>query len=551
MPDASTLPGAADKAPLDVAIVGGGLAGLYAIYRLRGMGLRVRAFEAGSGIGGTWFWNRYPGARCDVESLEYSYSFSEDLQQQWKWPERYGTQPEILRYINHVADRFDLRRHVQLNTRVKSALFDADANEWTLRTDKGDVIRARFCVMAAGNLSTPRVPDFKGLQDFRGKWYHSGLWPHEGVDFSGLRVGVIGTGSSGIQMIPIIARQAKHLHVFQRTANFSLPARNAPMEPERERRHKTEYPARRRAAHDTPFAIGGHPKPTRSALDVASDERRAAYEAKWQEGGSISFLYAYTDLLVNKDANDTASEFVREKIRSIVKDPRTAELLAPKDHPIGTKRLCLDTGYYETYNRDNVTLVDVRSDPIREITPTGLRTEGGAAFELDALVFATGFDAMTGALREIDVRTSAGASLADKWEGGPLTYLGLMVAGFPNMFIVTGPGSPGVKTQMIASIEQHTDWIADCLEHMRRQGLDRVEATAEAEADWVQHVNAVADSTLYPLANSWYLGANIPGKPRVFMPYVGGFDRYKRRCDAVAANGYEGFRLTRQAALVA
>ncbi len=422
-----------------------------------------------------------------------------------------------------MADRFDLRRDVQLNTRIVSAVFDSKAGDWMLKTDGGEEIRARYCVMAAGNLSTPRVPDFKGLKNFKGKWYHSGLWPHEGVDFSGLRVGVIGTGSSGVQMIPIIARQASHLHVFQRTANFSLPARNGPMETERERSHKADYPARRAAAADTPFAIGGHPKPTRPALAVPEAERQAAYEAKWQEGGSISFLYSYTDLLVNKESNDTASEFVRDKIRGIVKDARTAELLAPKDHPIGTKRLCLDTGYYETYNRDNVTLVDVRSDPIQEITETGLRTAGGQPFELDAIVFATGFDAMT----------------------GPLTYLGLMVSGFPNMFVVTGPGSPGVKTQMIASIEQHVDWIADCIGHMQNNGFDRIEASPQAEMEWVHHVNQVADSTLYPLANSWYMGANIPGKPRVFMPYVGGYDRYKRHCDTVAAKGYEGFRLSR------
>ncbi|MDP3159007.1 MAG: NAD(P)/FAD-dependent oxidoreductase [Reyranella sp.] len=546
MPDASHTPSIRE---LDVAIVGGGLGGLYAIHRLRGMGLRVRAYEAGSGIGGTWFWNRYPGARCDVESLEYSYSFSDELQQDWKWPERYGNQPEILQYINHVADRFDLRRDVQLNTRIVSALFDRKAGLWTLRTDKGEEVRARYCVMAAGNLSTPRVPAFKGIGDFKGKWYHSGLWPHEGVDFTGLRVGVVGTGSSGVQMIPLIARQAKHLHVFQRTANFSLPARNGPMEPERERRHKADYPARRRAAYDTPFAIGGFPKPTRSALDVPEAERNAAYEAKWQEGGSISYLYTYTDLLVNKEANDTASEFARNKIRGMVKDPVTAELLAPKDHPIGTKRLCLDTGYYETYNRPNVTLVDVRSDPIAEITPTGIKT-GKQEFEFDAIVFATGFDAMTGALREIDIRTSDGAVLADKWAGGPLTYLGLMVSGFPNMFVVTGPGSPGVKTQMNASIEQHIDWIAGCLDHLHKQQLDRIEPAEQAESDWVHHVNQVADSTLYPLANSWYVGANIPGKPRVFMPYVGGFDRYKQRCDAVAANGYEGFTLSRAKAEV-
>ena len=548
MPDASRGPA---PRQLDVAIVGGGLAGLYAVHRLRSMGLRVRAYEAGSGVGGTWFWNRYPGARCDVESLEYSYGFSHELQQEWKWPERYGTQPEILKYINHVADRFDLRRDVQLDTRIVSALFGSKANEWTLKTDGGEEIRARYCVMAAGNLSTPRVPDFKGLKSFTGKWYHSGLWPHEAVDFSGLRVGVIGTGSSGVQMIPIIAQQAKHLTVFQRTANFSLPARNAPMESERERRHKAEYPARRAAAADTPFAIAGYPKPIKSALAAPEAERNAAYEAKWQEGGSISYLYAYTDLLVNKESNDTASEFVRNKIRSTVKDKRTGELLAPKDHPIGTKRLCLDTNYYETYNRDNVRLVDVRSDPIAKITASGLRTEGGQEFELDAIVFATGFDAMTGALREIDLRTTDGAVLRGHWEGGPLTYLGLMVSGFPNMFVVTGPGSPGVKTQMIASIEQHVDWIADCIGHMHHKGFDRIEASSQAESEWVSHVNQVADSTLYPLANSWYTGANIPGKPRVFMPYVGGFDRYKRHCDAVAAKGYEGFRLSRHKAAVA
>lgn len=546
MPDASH---GSSPRRLDVAIVGGGLAGLYAIHRLRRMGLSVRAYEQGSGIGGTWFWNRYPGARCDVESLEYSYSFSEELQQEWKWPERYGTQPEILKYINHVADRFDLRRDVQLNTRIETATFDRDSGLWTLRTRDGETIEARYCIMAAGNLSTPRLPDFKGLKSFRGKWYHSGLWPHEGVDFSGLRVGVIGTGSSGVQMIPIIAQQARHLTVFQRTANFSLPARNAPMEAERERRHKANYRERRIAAYDTPFAIGGHPRPTRSALEVSDEERNRAYESKWQEGGSISYLYAYTDLLVNRQSNETASEFVRNKIRATVKDPRTAELLAPKDHPIGTKRLCLDTNYYETYNRPNVSLVDVRSDPIAEITESGLRTEGGQSFELDAIVFATGFDAMTGALREIDIRTTGGnaaeVSLRDHWAGGPLTYLGLMVSGFPNMFIVTGPGSPGVKTQMIASIEQHVDWIANCLDHLARNGLDRIEPTAEAERGWVEHVNQVADSTLYPLANSWYVGANVPGKPRVFMPYVGGFDRYKKHSEAIAANGYEGFALGR------
>ncbi len=532
----------ATRIELDAIVIGAGLGGLYALHRLRGLGLKVRAYEAGDGVGGTWFWNRYPGARCDVESLEYSYSFSNDLQQEWKWPERYGTQSEILKYINHVADRFDLRGMIQLSTRIVSAVFDRATNLWTVTTDKGDTAVAPYCIMATGNLSTPRVPDFKGIESFKGKWYHTGLWPKDGVDFSGQRVAVIGTGSSGVQMIPHIAKAAKHLTVFQRTANFSLPARNGPMEVARESKHKAEYPERRRAAYDTPFGIAGFPPPTKSALEVSEEERNRTYEEKWAEGGSISFLYGYTDLLTNKASNDTASEFVRNKIRGIVKDQTTAELLAPKDHPIGTKRLCLDTNYYETYNRPNVTLKDARSSPILEITANGLRTKD-TAYDFDAIVFATGFDAMTGALNEIDIRTSDGAVLRDKWQDGPLTYLGLMVAGFPNMFTITGPGSPGVKTQMILSIEQHMDWIADCLKHLETTGAKRIEAEPQAELEWVHHVNEVADSTLYPLANSWYVGANIPGKPRVFMPYVGGVPAYKKKCDEVAAAGYQGFRL--------
>ena len=531
-----------EPAKFDAIVVGAGVGGLYAIYRLRKLGLAVRAFEAGGGVGGTWYWNRYPGCRCDVESMEYSYSFSDELQQEWQWPERYGTQPEILRYINHVADRFDLRRDIEFNTRVKEAGFDSKTNSWTVKTDKGDAATARFCIIATGNLSTPRTPNYLGLESFKGKWYHTGLWPHEGVDFTGLRVGVIGTGSSGVQSIPIIAKQAKHLYVFQRTANFSLPARNAPMDPDKESAHKAQYPQRRRAAFDTPFGIAGYPAPVKSALDATEEERMRAYDTKWSEGGSISFLYSFTDLLINKDSNETASEFVRRKFRATVKDPRTAELLCPNDHPIGTKRLILDTDYYETYNRDNVTLVDIRSKPIEEITPAGLRT-ASAEYALDAIVFATGFDAMTGAMKEIDIHTDAGISVREKWEHGPRTYLGIMIAGFPNLFMVTGPQSPGVKSQMILACEQHVDWIADCLQYLRDHGFSRIEAEEDAEDGWVQHNNEVADRTLYPLANSWYVGANIPGKPRVFMPYVGGVAAYKKKCDEVAASGYEGFRL--------
>jgi cyclohexanone monooxygenase len=527
-------------ANFDAIIVGAGVGGLYAIHRLRKLGLKVRAFEAADGVGGTWHWNRYPGCRCDVESMEYSYSFSDDLQQEWHWPERYGTQPEILRYINHVADRFDLRRDIEFNTRVKQAVFDSNTRIWTITTDKGSVATARFCIMATGNLSTPRRPDYPGLESFAGKWYHTGLWPHEGVDFTGLRVGVIGTGSSGVQSIPIIATQAKHLYVFQRTANFSLPARNAPLDPAKERSHKAEYPERRRAAFETPFGIAGYPPPVKSALGTTEAERQQAYEAKWAEGGSISFLYSYTDLLLDKEANETASEFVRRKIRATVKDPKTADLLCPNDHPIGTKRLILDTDYYDTYNRDNVTLVDIKSKPIEEITPDGLRT-ADREYPLDAIVFATGFDAMTGAMKEIDIRTDAGISIKEKWEHGPRTYLGIMMAGFPNLFMITGPQSPGVKSQMILACEQHVDWIADCLQYMRDRGFSRVEAEQTAEEAWVSHNNEVADRTLYPLANSWYVGANIAGKPRVFMPYVGGVAAYKKKCDDVAAKDYEGF----------
>ncbi len=531
---------ASSGADLDVIVVGGGIGGLYTIYRMRQLGLRVKAFEAGNGIGGTWHWNRYPGCRCDVESMEYSFSFSPELEQEWHWPERYGTQPELLRYLNHVADRFDLRKDVQLNTRVLTAHFDSTTNLWTITTDQNDTVSSPYLIMCTGNLSTPRVPDFPGIESFNGTCYHTGLWPQEGVDFTGKRVAVIGTGSSGVQSIPIIATQAQHVHVFQRTANFILPAENRPLDPEIESAHKATYRERRKAAYETPFGIAGYPPPTQSALEATPEEREAAYAKKWAEGGSISFLYAYTDLLVNEEANDTAAEFVRNRIRATVNDQRTAELLCPTDHPIGTKRLILDTHYYETFNRDTVDLVDARSTPIECLTPNGLRTTE-AEYDFDAIVFATGFDAMTGAMKEIDIRTDTGQNIQEKWEGGPQTYLGLMMAGFPNLFMVTGPQSPGVKSQMILAIEQHVDFIAGCLETLRNDDNNRIEAEETAESQWVVHNNEVANSTLYPKANSWYVGANIPGKPRIFMPYVGGVHTYYRRCNEVVANGYEGF----------
>jgi cation diffusion facilitator CzcD-associated flavoprotein CzcO len=523
---------------LDSVIVGAGFAGLYMLYRLRALGFSVRIYEAGEGVGGTWFWNRYPGARCDVESMEYSYSFSNALQQEWQWTERYASQPEILRYLNYVADRFELRRDIQLNTRVTAASFDESANRWIIQTDRGNRVSARFCIMATGCLSTPKDPDIKGLESFQGTVYHTARWPQENIDFTGQQIGIIGTGSSGIQVIPIIARQASNLFVFQRTPNFSVPAHNAPLSPEVIEDWKANYTAHRQRARTSRmgFLIEYEVK---SALEVSPEERETEYEQRWRHGGAAIYG-AYPDVFVNKNANNTAAEFVHRKIRGIVRDPAVAEKLLPRDYPLGTKRICVDTGYYETFNRENVTLIDTRSTPIKEITATGLQT-AETEYKLDSIVFATGFDAFTGALLNIDIRGRAGIRLKEKWSAGPLTYLGIMVAGFPNLFMITGPGSPSVLGNMVVSIEQHVDWIADCLVYVREHRFINIEANVDAENAWVEHVNELSGSTLFPLANSWYLGANIAGKPRVFMPYIGGMGVYRQKCADVAANGYEGF----------
>jgi cyclohexanone monooxygenase len=535
-----TTAGPEKTSDFDAVIVGAGFAGLYMLYRLRGLGLSARVYEVGGGIGGTWYWNRYPGARCDVESMDYSYSFSDELQQDWRWTERYATQPEILRYIEHVADRFDLRRDVQLETRVTAAHFDETAHRWHVVTDRGDHVSARFCIMATGCLSTPQVPKFPGLETFAGAWYQTGRWPHTEVDFTGQRVGVIGTGSSAIQSIPIIARQAASLMVFQRTPNFSLPAWNAPLDPEHERRVKSDYKEFRRRARDSRagFVV---PANEQSALAVPPEERDSEYELRWQRGG-LGFGQAFSDLLTCKEANDTAADFFRAKIHAIVRDTTVAEVLVPRDYPLGAKRICVDTDYYDTFNRDNVALVDLRSEPLVAITPRGVRTEADE-YEFDSLVFAIGFDAMTGALSAIDIRGRGGSTLRETWAGGPRTYLGIAIAGFPNLFTITGPGSPSVLSNMMVSIEQHVDWIADCLAHLQARNLTVIEATPEAEEAWVAHVNAVANATLYPLARSWYTGANIPGKPRVFMPFVGGVGTYRLKCDEIADRNYEGFTL--------
>jgi cyclohexanone monooxygenase len=523
----------------DAVVVGAGFAGLYMLYRLRELGLKARVYETGDGVGGTWYWNRYPGARCDVESMQYSYSFSEELQQEWHWTERYPQQAEILRYINHVADRFDLRRDIQLETRVTAATFDEARNEWKVRTDKGDEVVTRYFISAAGCLSAARVPDIPGLDSFEGTWYHSGNWPHEPVDFAGQRVGVIGTGSSGIQAIPAIASQAKAVVVFQRTPNFSIPAWNRPLKEEEQAEWKSKYAELREKARRTRSGIL-YEYSQRATTDVSEEERQQEYERRWKRGGA-NYTHAFNDIFTNKESNDQAAEFVRNKIRSTVKDPAVAAKLAPTDHAIGTKRICVDTAYYETFNQEHVSLVDLKAEPIDRIVPEGIRTQA-RTYALDSIVFATGYDAVTGSLDRIDIRGRGGKALKEKWTGGPRTYLGLMTAGFPNLFFITGPGSPSVLTNVVVAIEQHVDWIARCLQRMQAQGTRVAEPLAAAEEEWVEHVNEVASKTLFPTTKSWYMGANIPGKPQVFLPYVGGFGNYTDICEDVVASGYRGFK---------
>jgi cyclohexanone monooxygenase len=529
-------------ATYDVVVVGAGFAGMYMLHRLRGQGLSVRVYEQGGDVGGTWYWNRYPGARCDVESMQYSYSFSDELQQEWNWSERYAPQPEILKYANHVADRFNLRRDIQLNTCVDRAVFDESANLWSVITSDGNTVVTRYVVLATGCLSNARMPDIKGLADFKGQVYHTGHWPHERIDFTGLRVGVIGTGSSGIQSVPVIAEQASHLTVFQRTANFSIPARNAALTSEEREAFRAKYPEVRRFAREESRNGIYTAMPDRGALEDGDNERRSKYEQRWTHGG-LTFMSVYNNLALDKAANDTAADFVRERIAEIVRDPKTAKLLQPNNHPIGSKRICIDSDYFATFNRPNVTLVDIKSNPIEEILPNAVRA-GGKDYQVDALVLATGFDAMTGSVAKIDIRGRNGQTLNQKWAEGPKTYLGLMSAGFPNLFIITGPGSPSVLSNMIVSIEQHVDWIADCIAWMRDRGFEAIEAKTDAEEKWVAHVNEVAHTTLYPQANSWYMGANIPGKPQIFMPYIGGVGPYRQICNDVAAKDYEGFAMT-------
>ncbi len=546
----------------DVVVVGAGFAGMYMIHRMRQAGHSVHCFEAGSDVGGTWYWNRYPGARCDVESMEYSYDFDEDLQQEWEWTEKYATQPEILRYAKHVADRFDLRTNISFNTRVRSAHFDETAERWLVTADTVDTgeqtqtLSCRFFVMATGCLSSANMPDIEGRDSFGGQLAHTGRWPHEGVELAGKRVGIVGTGSSGIQAIPVIAEQAEHLTVFQRTPQFTLPARNGPLDPDEQERTKAEYAAFREQNRKMPGAFGSKQlRRMGNALDATPEQREAEFEFLWERGGTL-FLASFRDLMLDPEANRLAADFVGRKIAELVDDPQTAAMLTP-DGLIGCKRLVIDTGYYETYNRPNVRLVDVSNDgtPIARITEDGVVTgvatdeatgdESGQTelHELDVLIFATGFDAMTGSLLKVDIRGRGGRTLQDKWEDGPVTYLGLGVVGFPNLFTITGPGSPSVLANMIIATEQHVDWITDCLDFMNDNGHTLIEAQPEYEQQWVAHVNSIADRTIFPSCNSWYVGANIPGKPRVFMP-LPGFPAYVERCEQVVAAGYEGFVLS-------
>ena len=513
------------SATFDAVIVGAGFAGLYMLHRLRGLGLTARVFEAGGGVGGTWYWNRYPGARCDVESMQYSFSFSTELDQQWDWSEKYAPQPEILAYANHVADRFDLRREIVFDTRVTAAAFDEAAKCWRIETDRGDRVAARFCIMAVGCLSAANRPPFQGMEDFRGPVYHTGEWPHDGVDFTGCRVGVIGTGSSAIQSIPMIAEQASALTVFQRTATYSVPAWNERLTDEYRNSIKADYPALRARARARPTGFY-FPFNLKPALEAAPEEREQTYEEAWQRGG-LPFLGAYGDLLFEKEANDTIAEFARAKIRGIVKDPRTAELLCPRN-VFGCKRLCVDTGYFETYNLPHVKLVDVSKTPIERFTANGIEV-AGTLYPLDAVVCATGFAAMTGSYDRIAITGRNGLRLAEKWQAGPRTYLGVASAAFPNLFTITGPGSPSVLASMIQAIEQHVDWMADCIAHLRDIGAATIEPLQQYEDDWVEHVNEVSKVSLRSTCSSWYVGANIAGRPRVFMPYIGGFPVYVQK----------------------
>ena len=533
-------------AELDAVIIGAGFSGMHMLKSLRDqLGLKARVYEAGETVGGTWYWNRYPGARCDSDAYIYCFTWDKQLLQEWEWSERYPEQPEILRYLQHVAERHDLKRDMQFNTRVTGASFDEAAKLWTVRTDKGEEIKTRFLVTAVGTLSTTNLPQFKGLETFGGKWYHTSSFPRGGVDFTGKRVAVVGTGATAVQAIAAIAQQAKQLTVFQRTANYCVPARNGKVDPELAAARKADYDGVVKRIRESFFGQEHYFIP-KSALDATPEEREREFDRMWDGGGFAFWLANYQDMFFSQEANDLCADYIKRKIRRTVKDPAVAEKLIPKGYPYGTKRQPLDTNYYESFNKDNVLLVDASTDgPIEEITEAGIRA-GGKEYGFNIIVFATGFDALTGPLKALNLQGRGARTLDEEWAEGPRTYLGVAVAGFPNLFTITGPQSPSVLSNMPVSIEQHVEWITDCLDHMRKTGKTLIEATPGAQDRWVAHVNEVVSATLMPRANSWYMSANIPGKPRAFLPYLGpeGVGGYRKTCDEVAAKGYEGFDLT-------
>ncbi|MGI5129903.1 flavin-containing monooxygenase [Pseudonocardia sp. CA-107938] len=538
----SAAPERSPVAEVDVVVVGAGFSGLYAVHRMRRAGFEVVCFEVGEGVGGTWHWNRYPGARVDIESVQYSYGFDEELQQDWSWPELFSPQADIEAYLNHVADRFDLRRSIRFGARVDSVVFDEAEHRWRVATEAGHAVTAKYVIAATGPLDATNVPPFPGMDTFRGELHHTSKWPREGVDLRGKRVGVVGTGSTGVQVVPEVAKVAGHLHVFQRTPAYTVPAHNRALDPAYEREWKENYAERRAMMRHHPNALVLPMTQHGSVFDHTPEERVAILEQAWRSRSGLLFFFLFNDVLTDIRANEVVAEWFRGKIREIVQDPDVAELLCPTTYPLGAKRLSIDSGYYDTFNRDNVTLVDVRSDPIVELTATGLRTRG-AEYDLDVLILATGFDAMTGSLLRLDVVGTGGVALRDKWADVPWNYLGLMVSGFPNLFLVHGPGSPSVLAQMVTQGEYQVDWIADLITRMEAEGLETVDTTPDAERSWCAEVTERANQTLFPLADSWQKGANIEGKPQSYMIWVGGFSVFADRCDEVAAAGYDGFVL--------
>jgi cation diffusion facilitator CzcD-associated flavoprotein CzcO len=529
----------------DAVVIGAGFSGIHMLKSLRDkLGLQVRVYEAGDTVGGTWYWNRYPGARCDSDAYIYCFTWDKQLLQEWEWTERYPEQPEILRYLEHVADRHDLKRDMQFNTRVTGAEFDEENSLWTVHTDKGETVTARFLITAVGTLSTTNLPQFKGLDRFKGKWYHTSRFPKTGVDFTGKRVAVVGTGATAVQAIPEIAQQAKHLTVFQRTANYCVPARNGKVDPETVQQRKSDYDNIVKRIRESFFGQEHYFIP-KSVLETTPEEREQQFDKMWDAGGFAFWLANYQDMFFSQEANDVIADYLKRKIRATVKDPTVAEKLIPKGYAYGTKRQPLDTNYFETFNKDNVLLVDAKTDgPIEEITEQGIRA-GGKEYPFDIIVFATGFDAMTGPLKALNLKGRGGRTLDKEWQDGPHTYLGISVVGFPNLFTITGPQSPSVLTNMPVAIEQHVEWVADCIDAMRKSGKTLIEATPEAQNQWGAHVNEVVSATLMTSANSWYMSANIEGKPRAFLPYLGpeGVGGYRRKCEEIAVKGYEGFEL--------